>query len=272
MSVISQSNELKKIFEAQIRKLPKDVALCLSGGIDSVALLSLLLEFDKTVHVYTFTLDNYESDDFKIASRLADRFNCEFTGIILSSDLDVLKSDVLKLHSQYDCIKKTDYECTWPFLYVYPAIKEKIIVAGLGAEGHFGSTRKGSIHYKNNLDEFRQMFFSNENVSQTKQHKKLGAEYSLIQYFPFLTDEIKHYFTGKSWNDVNKPKVKQPIIDLISFDANVKSSNLQLGSRVALHFDKLLQTDWNLHSYKSVVGIFNSVNKGELPNAVRKLI
>lgn len=270
---ILQSNDLKKIFENQIQQLPQDVALCLSGGIDSIALLSMLLEFGKNIHIYTFTLNDYISDDFRIAESLASRFNCEFNAVILPSDLEILKSDILKLHTIYGCRKKTDYECIWPFLYVYPNIKESIIVTGLGAEGHFGSTKKGSIHYKNNLDEFRQMFFANDNVSQIKQHTQLCKEYSLAHYFPFLTDDIKNYFMGKEWNDVNKPKAKQPIIDLISFDVKIKSSNLQLGSRIALHFDRLLQTNWNLHNYKSVVGIFNSVNKGELPNErQRKLI
>lgn len=263
---------LNDIFNSQIEKLPKKVALCLSGGIDSVALLSLLLENKKKVVIYSFTLEDYESFDFITAKELSERFNCEFNPVYLPIDIGVLKKDILRLHTDYNCRKKTEYECVWPFLYIYPAIKEKVIVTGLGAEGHFGTTKKGALHYHDDLDGFRDTFFGNKNVSQQYQHKKLCAENKKVSYFPFLTEEIRNYFRGKTWEEVNKPKLKQPILDLINFEISVKSSNLQLGSGVADHFDKLLYTDWNNHNYKSVVGILNAVNRGEVSNAKRKLI
>lgn len=269
---MSDISQLNKIFNDQIEKLPKKVGLCLSGGIDSVALLSLLLENKKKVSIYSFTLEDHESFDFITARELAERFKCEFNPVYLPTDMDILKKDILRLHKKYNCCKKTEYECVWPFLYIYPAVKEKVIVTGLGAEGHFGTTKRGAIHYHDKLDEFRDTFFGNKNVSQSSQHKKLYEENNKVPYFPFLTKEIRDYFRGKTWEEVNKPKLKQPILDLIHFDITVKSSNLQLGSGVADHFDKLLKTDWNTNNYKSVVGILNAVNRGELSNAKRKLI
>lgn len=263
---------MKAIFDNQINKLPKNVALCLSGGIDSVALLSLLLQHEKNVIVYSFTLENYISEDFKKAKELADKFKCRFVPIYLPTDINILKQDIIKLHQIYDCEKKTDYECVWPFLYVYPKITESVIVTGLGAEGHFGSTKRGSIHFKNDLDSFRKQFFNRPNVSQIQQHIKLCKEYSLNCWFPFLSDELHTFFLGKTWSDVNKPKIKQPILDLIDFDFSPKSSNLQVGSNIRSHFDSLLNTDWNINNYKSVVGILNSINRGDISNARRKLV
>ena len=269
---MSQSNELRVIFDEQISTLPERIALCLSGGIDSVVLFSLLLQHKKQVTVYSFTLQNYISEDFKKAKNLAERFNCVFEPIYLPVDLDILKKDIFILHSKYNCKKKTEYECVWPFLYVYPKIKESVIVTGLGAEGHFGCTKKGILHFKNDLDTFRNQYFNQDNVNQIQQHTKLCKEFSLDYYFPFLSKDIREFFIGKTWDEVNKPKIKYPILNLIDFEFSPKSSNLQVGSNIREHFDLLLNTDWNLHEYKSVSGILNSVNRGELPSAKRKLI
>ena len=271
MSDISQSSSLREIFESQISRLPDKVALCLSAGIDSIALFSLLLDSKRTVSVYSFAFDE-SSHDFRVAKKLANEANCSFTPVFLPTDLDTLKQDILTLHEKYKCIKKTDYECVWPFLYVYPKIKESVIVTGLGAEGHFGTTRKGSIHYKDNLDAFRALFFANDNVSQKNQHNLLCSEFNLNPWFPFLTQDVRDWFSGKTWDEVNKPKAKQPILDMIKFDIIPKSSNLQCGSGIREHFDKLLNTSWNKHNYKSIVGIFNDINKGVRFNEMRKLI
>ena len=203
-----------------------------------------------------------DSYDYTVAKNLAAITDSTFVGIKLPTNENQLKSDILLLHEKYGCVKKTDYECVWPFIYVYSQIKESIIVTGLGAEGHFGSTKKGSIHYKDNLDEFRNMFFSNPNVSQ------------MDFWFPFLTDEVRKFFIGKTWADVNKPKVKQPIIDLIPsnfMSVKLKSGNLQIASNVTKHFDSLIYTDWNIGNYKSIVGILNCVNRGYF-NHVQRLI
>ena len=270
----SQLNKFKSILFRQIDKLPNNVALCLSAGYDSVALLALLLDAGKSVTIYSFTLDNMDSYDYTVAKNLAAITDSTFVGIKLPTNENQLKSDILLLHEKYGCVKKTDYECVWPFIYVYSQIKESIIVTGLGAEGHFGSTKKGSIHYKDNLDEFRNMFFSNPNVSQIIQHKKLCNQYNMDFWFPFLTDEVRKFFIGKTWADVNKPKVKQPIIDLIPsnfMSVKLKSGNLQIASNVTKHFDSLIYTDWNIGNYKSIVGILNCVNRGYF-NHVQRLI
>ena len=78
------------------------------------------------------------------------------------------------------------------------------------------------------------------------------------------------------WQEINTPHLKQTIITAFQneFDrlpVKLKSSNLQLGSGISEFFDKLLDTDWNINNYKSVVGIFNQVNKGTY-NGKRKLV
>lgn len=68
-----------------------EVAISLSSGIDSASILFALLECNKKVHVYSFTLEDRESRDFKVAKELANRYNLEFTPIILSTNIEKLK-------------------------------------------------------------------------------------------------------------------------------------------------------------------------------------
>ena len=276
MSDILLSNKLKDTLLCQASKLPNSVALCLSGGIDSVALLFTLQKANKLITVYSFTLSDVESYDYQVAKQLSDMFNLKFIGIKLSTNVDDLKADVQILHDIYGCRKKTEYECVWPFLSLYPKVSESVVVTGLGAEGHFGTTKSCAIHYKNDLDVFRNQFFSNSNVSEIHQHKLLANKYFKDLWFPFLTKDIRSLFIGTSWDSINKPHLKQIILDAFQDDfenlpITLKSANLQLNSGISKHFEKLLQTDWNVRNYKSVVGIFNQVNKG-MYNGKRKLI
>lgn len=276
MSDISLSNEFRILLVKQAEKLSDEVALCLSGGIDSVALLFTLLNVGKKVTAYSFTLQDIESYDYQIAKQLAKKYDLKFTSIKLSTNIYDLKQDVLSLHDVYDCSKKTEYECVWPFIWLYPKVIEPVVVTGLGAEGHFGTTKRGAIYYKDNLDQFRKEFFSNDNVGEIIQHRQLAKKYNKELWFPFLTNEVKNLFFGKLWQEINTPHLKQTIITAFQneFDrlpVKLKSSNLQLGSGISEFFDKLLDTDWNINNYKSVVGIFNQVNKGTY-NGKRKLV
>lgn len=276
MSDISLSNKFKSILIEQANRLPDSVSLCLSGGVDSVALLFALQEVGKEISVYSFTLDSFESYDYRVAKQLAEFFNLRFVGVKLSTNVAELKEDIKVLHDVLKCEKKTEYECVWPFMYLYNKVTEKVVVTGLGAEGHFGTTKTGAIHFRDNLDSFREQFFNNSNVSEIVQHTMLAEKYLKTLWFPFLTEEVISCFKRSEWDDINKPHLKQTILDAFSDKFNslpvkLRSSNLQIGSGISKHFEKLLATDWNINNYKSTVGIFNSVNRG-VYNEKRKLI
>lgn len=61
-----------------------------------------------------------------------------------------------------------------------------------------------------------------------------------------------------------------PIINSFSdnfenLPSKLNSQNLQTGdSGISDLFSKLLYTDWNIRNYKSVTGIFNSINRDEI--------
>lgn len=248
-----------------------EVAVMTSAGIDSASIVFALLELKKKVHIYSFTLDTHKSTDFTNAQKLAQLYNLEFTPIILPTNINILINDVLKLHNEFGCIKKTEYECVWPFLYAYSQVRENTIANGIPADGHFCLSKKGMIHYKDRIDEFRELYFGGPNVGQQKQHNLLAKKYNKKLFMPYLSKDIYNYLYGTTWEECNKPNQKQPILNAFPKDFKniqiLKHTNLQLGdSGISELFKTLLDTSLNTKNYKSVVGIFNEINRGGLTN------
>ena len=280
MSDILLSNELNvhdiltNLITADVHE--SNVAISLSSGIDSASILFALLECGKNVTVYSFTLEDRESRDFSVARELANRYSLKFIPVYLPIDITSLKSDVLRLHNIYGCVKKTQYECTWPYLYLFDKLEEHVLATGIGSDSHFVLSKRGMMHFKNNPRAFREMYFSNPNNGQRPQRNKLCAEFDVLLFEPYFSDEMYNYFLDTTWEECNKPRQKQPILNAFPDEfAKMKihpHTNYQLGdSGISKHFEALLDTDWNIHNYKSVVGIFNSINRGELDGR-RKLI
>lgn len=279
MSDILQSSELNvhDILIDLVQKIPqKDVGISLSSGIDSVSVLLALLECGKNVTVYSFTLDDHESTDFVCAKDLANKLDLKFVPVLLPTGLDVLYKDLLMLHNKYGCIKKTEYECSWPYLYVCKVIEQEVLATGMAADGHFVISKKGILHFKDDCKKFRENYFSSPNKCQIKQRYKMAEENGFTFFEPYLSNEVYQYLLNTTWEECNKPQQKMPIRRAFDFGKYMKvknHTNFQLGdSGIAKHFEGLLNTDCNLHNYKSIVGIYNSINKGELPNVKRKLI
>lgn len=278
MSDILQSNDLSVhdiLVNLASAVNEESVAVLASGGIDSWSAVFALLEVGKKVHIYSFTLDDRESSDFLKAKELSAIYGLEFTPIILPTNIDTLKQDILFLSDTFDCTKKVEFECLWPFLYAYATITEKVVGSGLCADGYFCISKSGCLHYKDRIDEFRERYFAN-NGSQYKHHQLMAQHFNKKLFMPYNSSEMFAFFVGKTWEQCNVPRQKQPIFNSYrnEFQSNnfKKHSNLQLGdSGISEHFDKLLNTDWNTHNYKSVTGIFNSVTRGEFNERQGKL-
>lgn len=278
MSDILQSNDLNVhdiLVELASRVEEDTVAVLASGGIDSWSSVFALLEAGKKVHIYSFTLDDRQSSDFIKARELAEIYGLEFTPIILPTNIDTLKKDVLLLSEKFNCTKKVEFECLWPFLYAYNTITETVVGSGLCADGYFCISKSGVLHYKDRIDEFRRNYFAN-NGSQYKHHEVMAKHFNKKLFMPYNSPEMFNFFVGKTWEECNQPRQKQPIFNsyLNEFQSNKfkPHSNLQLGdSGISEHFDKLLYTDWNTHNHKSVTGIFNSVVRGEFNERQERL-
>lgn len=254
----------------QARAIPElDVALLLSGGIDSLSLLFSLLEAGKRVRAYTFTLDAHVSSDFAAARRAASTFDVPFVPVWLPVGIDRLKADLRELKA-LGAKRKTAFECFWPMLHAYRAVEEPVVVSGMGADGHFCISKKGLLHFRDRIDEFRLGLYRSPTYAQQDLHARFAARLGKRAVLPFLAESMRSEFLGTTWREVNTPKQKQPILDAFpNYFRRVRvrpHTNLQLGdSRIATHFQRLLKTDWNIGGFKSVVGIYNALVAGRLP-------
>lgn len=262
--VMKQAPDIRALLTAWAETIDdKKVAVLLSGGVDSAALVFALQEAGKQVTAYTFTLEGRVSTDFSRARKLCDAFAVEFVPVFLPRCLETLLTDLKQL-KRIGAKKKTDFECGWPMLYAYAAAKEKTVASGMGADGHFCISKKGMIHYRSRIDEFRIGLYRNTTYAQQHIHKRLAEQYNKRCELPFLQGQMQTAFLGTTWEQVNKPRQKQSILSAFpSQFARVGAlphTNLQLGdSGIAEHFAALLKTNANTKGHKSVVGIYNNL-------------
>jgi len=175
------------------RGINKEVAVLLSGGVDSISVAFAADYVGKDITAYSFQLDTHPSYDYQMAKKIAEIFSWKFVGITIPTIN--LEQDFRTL-AQF-CDKKTHYECVYPFLYVYPKIQEKYVLSGWAADGYYGVSKKAALHYKepkSKFDEFRNNYFQPENQAGYEWHKKISDNYSKTLVTPYLRDNVKEYF------------------------------------------------------------------------------
>jgi asparagine synthetase B (glutamine-hydrolysing) len=257
---------MKNILMNEINKIPdEEVALLLSGGIDSNSLMFALLEAGKKVKAYTFVLEDKMSRDYIHAKINAHMFGIEHCVIDLPIDQERLMADIHNL-VYMGARTKTDFECGWPMIYAYQQIKEKTIVSGIGADDYFCLTKKGMIHYRDRMDEFRKIQFSKPNNCQKQIHDWLCNAYQKNFVTPYLVQDMQDYFVGKTWDELNRPHQKQTILDAFPDQFKAirvfKHQDFQKGdSGISDLFHELVESEYNTGNHKSVVGIFNRLIK-----------
>tara|TARA_R110001592_G_scaffold136862_1_gene354360 strand:+ start:1260 stop:2060 length:801 start_codon:yes stop_codon:yes gene_type:complete len=258
---------IRKVLTYIIEKIKdENVAIAFSGGIDSLSILYTCMDLKKKITLYSFTLDNHVSTDFSSARRFAKYYNINFVPIFLPTDINTIKND-LRFIKTLGAIKKTDFVCSWPMLHLYKNIKENILINGLGADGHFCISKKGMIHYKDKIQEFRDGLFLNENYAQKLINIKMAKYYNKTTIIPYLEKQMIKEFKDTTWDSINKPRQKQATLnnykDYFSRIKVRNHINLQLGdSKIEKNLEQLINSDWNVNNYKSIVGIFNDLNRG----------
>jgi asparagine synthetase B (glutamine-hydrolysing) len=264
---------IRKCLEDYLEPYDGSFAVLLSSGLDSHAVFFSLLALKKKVTVYSFTLDDRESRDFKIARETARIYGVPFKPIYLPTDIDVIKRDLLHVVNDIGANGKAAIECIWALHYAVRSVKEKYIVSGLAADLFFVLSKKGCMHYKDCPDDYRIPRFKSVKgpTSQTSKLKAYSKHNGKIWLSPWLSNAMMAEFKGTSWDDVNKPKQKQPLrtqyAKFIAMTRVYNHTDLQLGdSGIAEQFKRLLTDtkDWNRWNYKSLSGIYGKLVKGEI--------
>ena len=173
----------------------KEVAVFLSGGVDSLSLAFSVHRLGKKVHAYTFHLKDQPSYDSDKAIEVAKIFEWDIE--VIEVPIDNLPNDFFTLLSKYQCKKKTHFECAFPFMYIYPKIKEKYVISGLGADGFCGLSKKVALHFKEPkvvFDNFRRENLMNKNYAGIQQHFLLCQEYNKILIHPYYKCMVDNTF------------------------------------------------------------------------------
>ena len=236
------------------------VAVLISGGVDSQSVAFAANRLDKKITAYVMRLNGIESKDAQHAIDVATHFNWDLKVIDVNDDN--LVEDFKKLVKEYKCEKKTQVECTWPFLYVYPQISEKEVLSGWVADGYYGLSKRCALHFKEpkeKFDEFRDSYFGAKNVVGINQQYMLSQQNGKIFIAPYMDSRVKEYMYQFDWYEMNKPYQKHVVVESFPEFKQIKvrrHESLQLGAGIPEIFEKLLDNpDVNLYNRKRVMDL-----------------
>jgi tRNA U34 2-thiouridine synthase MnmA/TrmU len=246
----------------------KKAAVLLSSGVDSNSVLFACMELGIPVEAYSFTLDNRVSRDFKYAKNTCDILGVPFHPVYLKTTEKHLLSYV-KYAVKVGCRSKTDFECFWPMAAAFRSASKDngigYVLSATSADSHFALSKKANMHYKDKVDYYRTVVFKKRNTGQKLLLKAEATRLGLTYLTPYDSTRMCSELHGYSWDELNKPKQKQPIRDAFPeyFDKIkvTNHTNLQLGdSGIADHFKLLLETHLNPgKKYRAVKGVYNEL-------------
>jgi len=262
-----------------------EVAILLSGGVDSVSVGLAAENAGKEVHAYSFYLNGPPSYDFIKAAEVAHKRNWNFTPVIVPTEN--LVEDWHRL-VELKCRKKTHFECVFPFLYVYPQIEEKYVLTGWGADGYFGPSKKAMMRYSSykkkrnyvkyckdhnqkrlNWNEFRLAYLDGD-CAGLKEHTNLATKHNKIHVTPYLDTDVRELLMSKSYEELNKPKqkhfIRKNFTELKKFGTIKPHQNLHLNAGVDKLFETLLKnSEINFCKRKRMMDVCRDWNNGVLP-------
>ena len=255
----------------------ENVGVFLSGGVDSNAILAGYLANGVRPMVISFCLNGRPSSDFRTAQKTAKQEGLVFTPIFLPTGLETVLGDLQSLILNYGLRRKAGIESFWPCWYAIREARKigiRVIANGLTAGGLFGDDRDCSIrgHGADGddptwLDEIRAEKFANPDYGQKLAWDKLTTELGIKVVSPYRDPRFREILYGHSYKSCNTPEQKQPIRDAFPeiMKWNVKKHvNLQLGdSGISALFSELVNHPVNTKGYKSVVGIYNEIIRGQ---------
>jgi len=226
-----------------------EAAVLLSGGVDSQTVIFACLELGIVPTAYTFRLKDYESRDSFYAKSLCEKFGITHKMIVVDSS--TLELDFLTLANKYECRKKTQYECIYPFIHLFPHIKEQGVITGWGA--YFGISRKastsGATTNKAVFDKMRLDEFNHPNPDGRVQLRQLIKEYNKILIAPYFEQSVFDFLFQFNWGQLNKPIQKaMSVYAFNEYFSKIKvrqASNLQLDGGIDVLFESLLKSSLN---------------------------
>jgi len=257
---------IKKLLEDHIKNNVPDskVAVLLSGGVDSLS-VALAAEFaGKEITAYSFYLKGNKSYDFKTAEKFSKKQGWNFVSVEVPTENIV--SDWHRL-VDLGCVKKTHFECVFPFLYVYPEIKEKYVLSGWVADAYHGVSKKATMRHRpestfepETFDDFRNRYLLPENRAGLQWHNYVVEKHNKIHIVPYLDLKVKNYFYQFTWEQLNRPvqkiKIRKDFTELKDYGNIRPHTNLHLGAGINKLFETLLNNkEINFNNRKRMMDV-----------------
>ncbi len=190
----------------------KEVAVMFSGGVDSHSIAFAAQRLNKKITTYSFRIEGVPSYDSDKAKETSDIFGWKHVRVEVPTDN--LAEDFLRLYHEFDCVKKTQFECLFPFLYVFPKVEEKYILSGVHADKYYGLSREANVHYvhtKEVFDEYRRSGYYdgvNNKKFQYHWHVKMANHFGKEFHPVYLTEDILNYFLQFDHKQLHDPVQK----------------------------------------------------------------
>lgn len=247
----------------------EDVAVFLSGGMDSTCCLLSCIDLGLNITAYSFYLEGHISQDICASREITKKLGIKLNEVIVPYSSYKLQEDVFKIIKEYKTAKKTAVQCIHPFIYIMPTVKEKDIISGLYADDLYGTSRKGNIigrRSKKEFDEYRRKQLAQKDYSCVY-IKECARKYGKNLITPFVGGFTEEYLMSLDWKEMNGKRPKMIAVKAFEdyYMKNAwyrKNSNLQVNSGIREYHDLLLNTPMNKRKNKSVTGIYNDILKG----------
>lgn len=272
--------------------LPAVVAL--SGGVDSCACLAALMEVGHNdITIVSYTPSTHESTDFKMAKATASNLDLPFEEAIVPMNVDYLDKQLRRVVA-HGYKKKVQIESLVPMLDIAAVAAEyapgSVLLTGDQSDGYFALSRFASVAsdkrtgYDNGgdysdivrkdttperIDEIRRWYYEHD-ASCSGAVAVLCQEVGLGTSFPFRDRRIFDAFTGTTWRQVNKPRVKEPIklawtdwfhkdwIQVRNVQVNLHKGDSGFGNTMG---EMLLE---KYEGFNSAIGLYNAIVRGEV--------
>ncbi len=246
----------KDLFFGNIKKYcekEKNIGVALSAGKDSTAILLALLELGYNPTAYSFHVDGVMSTDFVLARENCNKLNVPFVECILPALAN--KKLVVEYITKYDRCLKVEVECQYPYYFLLPKVKEKILLIGLSAGTMLPLSKKVCIHYKHDkekLNHWRDGDYEvdiNDLRTFNRMSEDMGLKVAVRD--PFFSEDMLAWFKEQSWDSLHKPQQKQVLIDLFPEKWKelevIKQTSLQCGDSMIRETYEHLLEDRNLN-------------------------
>lgn len=261
---------IRNLLEDQISLCKhNDVAVFLSGGVDSLSIAFAADSLGKKITGYSFCLEGNESYDYLKAKEACDIFGWNFNGVKVPISSDIVVEKWKELSYRWSCKKKTEFECTYPFLFIYPIVLEYEVFSGLGADSSYGLSKKAALHWldtKEKFDQYRLKAYT-DGPGGWRQQEMLSFAYNVHYNAPYMDWSIRNYLLTLSWKEIHTPCQKGIVVEgfkeyFTKLKKWKKHSNLQLESGINKLFEDVIlnNKEINFRGRKRIMDIARDWN------------